>query len=609
MTPDDARKQMIGLLKQYKTEDAQKAIELRDSRKEEIKNHYKRLKERIKTEYWRLLEENKKYDRELEIVRTLEGIREAFKHEDAFTEEEINQECHHSAFEIGEICEGNWAQETFHIVKEISNFAKGRYIPNQITSIGEMSWNIHVVDASPPDENLPEVSSPDACPQDACPPDTSPPLSDGGYGEIYIDEYQPNFFKQEAINSQMTMSSSLLNLLDPEKIPKKSQKNREKKLELGQTSPKKVDRNIYGESGFGALEFEVNNQKLAPKKMKEFKYDSTIHGKRSINIKKSTLNPKAVEFMNPSSIGERPPKRSTNEIEIHQARTIDITRCREAKLVVKIDDKFDKPMGIGGGRNKVFIPNSLDKAGQVFIYSHRGDYVATLNPPGRKFVTPTSAVEISKNGETFYYVKDNVQVFIFKERMIDMEKSTSNIEFIKAFGLHELGKMPVGLSLINDILYIVHEGFKISGFTLDGKKLSTCDVNWRFSRISNSPCNPPRIRYANSHDKSLFLACMNNFVVFESNPSGEILRIFGEGQGNTVSRMSQPAGMTFDRYGNFIIADSKNHRLLIFDRKDGKSRVLRYNAKFKRPSDVHLHDSGILSVASLDGNIYLLELQ
>ena len=67
----------------------------------------------------------------------------------------------------------------------------------------------------------------------------------------------------------------------------------------------------------------------------------------------------------------------------------------------------------------------------------------------------------------------------------------------------------------------------------------------------------PRIRYARNNGRNpefLYLSDMTNFCVHLAMPDGKILQSFGTGQGFRPDQFQQPAGLTIDCDGNFIIA-------------------------------------------------------
>ena len=64
----------------------------------------------------------------------------------------------------------------------------------------------------------------------------------------------------------------------------------------------------------------------------------------------------------------------------------------------------------------------------------------------------------------------------------------------------------------------------------------------------------PRIRYANSHGTTLYLSDMANAQVHLATTDGAILRSVGHGFGIKLGHFAQPAGVSIDAHGAFLIA-------------------------------------------------------
>ena len=64
----------------------------------------------------------------------------------------------------------------------------------------------------------------------------------------------------------------------------------------------------------------------------------------------------------------------------------------------------------------------------------------------------------------------------------------------------------------------------------------------------------PRIRFARNYKDMLYLADMANNCVLLVDFNGDIKHIAGTGAGRSTSQFAQPAGLTIDAVGNFIIA-------------------------------------------------------
>ena len=99
---------------------------------------------------------------------------------------------------------------------------------------------------------------------------------------------------------------------------------------------------------------------------------------------------------------------------------------------------------------------------------------------------------------------------------------------------------------------VIDQNVWIVKFNADGKLDSKVELDYKSSRMQK-----PRIRYARNNGRNpefLYLSDMTNFCVHLAMPDGKILQSFGTGQGFRPDQFQQPAGLTIDCDGNFIIA-------------------------------------------------------
>ena len=104
------------------------------------------------------------------------------------------------------------------------------------------------------------------------------------------------------------------------------------------------------------------------------------------------------------------------------------------------------------------------------------------------------------------------------------------------------------LFYLDQIRTIIND-FQIFTFSLNGELLSELSIQWE-EKLNERP----RIRFARNFNDTLYLACMANHCVLLVDHSGNIKHIAGEGYGRSHVQFTQPAGLTVDSQGNFIIA-------------------------------------------------------
>jgi DNA-binding beta-propeller fold protein YncE len=123
-----------------------------------------------------------------------------------------------------------------------------------------------------------------------------------------------------------------------------------------------------------------------------------------------------------------------------------------------------------------------------------------------------------------------------------------------------------------------------------------------------------------SKSKCRFLHCLNGKrvyivdlgfdCVYVLSLKETIVRSFGE-TGKKNGQFWDPAGLVSDQFGNTIIADSRNHRLQVFDRSRKFVGQVKFREQLKRPSGIYLdQEEAALYILNLWGNSmvkYILE--
>ena len=149
----------------------------------------------------------------------------------------------------------------------------------------------------------------------------------------------------------------------------------------------------------------------------------------------------------------------------------------------------------------------------------------------------------------------------------------------------------------------VIKGHQIACFSLEGEHKSSIPINWQGVVEQR-----PRIRFARNHKDTLYLACMANNQVLITDNQGNIKHIAGRGYGKGPDQFTQPAGLSIDSVGNFIVADSTNHRFLHFSAVGEPRGQIKTNIPTKRPADCYLTDTGRFYTCLLNGTVHIFQL-
>ena len=115
----------------------------------------------------------------------------------------------------------------------------------------------------------------------------------------------------------------------------------------------------------------------------------------------------------------------------------------QCDLLCTIDDKFNKPMGLGVVKDHLIIANSCEHS--VVVYDRKGNYIAYLRADCKYNMPTVISSWENENGETEILVKDETQIYVF-----DMK-----FQFKKRFGKGDLRKMPCGIMIVKGFLYLV----------------------------------------------------------------------------------------------------------------------------------------------------------
>ena len=109
-----------------------------------------------------------------------------------------------------------------------------------------------------------------------------------------------------------------------------------------------------------------------------------------------------------------------------------------------------------------------------------------------------------------------------------------------------------------------------------------------------------RCRFLGVYEDHVFAVDLGLNQVFVCDFDGGHVSNFGA-KGRRVGEFEDAAGIAFDGFGNFIIADSKNSRLQAFDARRNLLGIVKCTDIPTRPSAIYISGDGALYVCSIWG--------
>ena len=169
--------------------------------------------------------------------------------------------------------------------------------------------------------------------------------------------------------------------------------------------------------------FRISGEK---NEVEDYEVISEYHGDRTESDVSYASSPEVI------------PRASISLVRTEKSRTINISavhaqqKSLNAQLVIKIDDKFKNPMGLGVTPNLIIIANSCENS--VVAYDHKGNFKTYIRTE-EAFKMPTVILVLDSG---MVYIKDDTQVHVFDREL----------QYIKVFGKEIIRRMPVGLMCI-----------------------------------------------------------------------------------------------------------------------------------------------------------------
>jgi len=276
------------------------------------------------------------------------------------------------------------------------------------------------------------------------------------------------------------------------------------------------------------------------------------------------------------------PGQSSKPINIlKEVSIIDGTPQLVAKSVLNIKD-ITSPIGITVLHNKNFvISNPSDDS--VIMFNPDGKLLSRIKSI-RPFKRPTDMATLS-TGE--FVARDDVGLQLFGQ----------NGEFVKVLGGNEIDQC-FGVSEDEEgrILTINFNKQKGKGGITDpgetdifficpksGAVVKRIELTDIISNKLKSKC-----RFLNYRHHTIYIVDLGLDNIYKltvrGDPEASIIGRTGSGPG----QLKDPAGLVVDLYGNFIVADSLNHRLQIFNNIGNYVGLVKVDLPVNRPSGIYL---------------------
>jgi len=259
------------------------------------------------------------------------------------------------------------------------------------------------------------------------------------------------------------------------------------------------------------------------------------------------------------------------------------------KCVLKVSENLSSPIGMTVLPNKsIIVGSSVDNSAKILRPD--GTLLAPVNSI-RQFVKPTDMATLS-TGE--FVIRDDLGLQLFSEDGVYI-KSCGTKQIDKCFGLAEDeggniitinwaqpsrsskpgSKGNGGLTDVGetDVFFISRETGEVV------KKIELTDI---ISDKTKSKC-----RFLRYHNNTLYIVDIGLDCIYKLKTDCNEVSIVG-GTGTGLNKFRDPAGIVVDDFGNFIVADSKNHRLQIFDQDENFIGFVAVDLPIRRPSGIYL---------------------
>jgi len=313
---------------------------------------------------------------------------------------------------------------------------------------------------------------------------------------------------------------------------------------------------------------------------------------------KSLLTPEQLRIMNGTSVIT-----SLNLLKFVTDSPNSI-RHLPVKKMLQISQDVKEPIGITILQNKnIVIASTGDDSVKIFSQSGK---VITLVQSGRLFKRPSDMATLSTGD---FVVRDDQGLQLFTEEGAFIRNLGQN-QIDRCYGVTEDEKGRIvtingvrpssrskpgekgkgGLTDVGetDIFYIDQK----TGAVV--KRIELVDI---VQDKTKSKC-----RFLNYFQGTVYIVDLGLDCIYTLNTDGNHAEMFGS-SGTGSGQFQDPAGLVLDDNGNIIVADSRNHRLQIFNSQNEFVGIVKVDVPLRRPSGIYLDKKHAeLSVLNYWGN-------
>ncbi|RUS80170.1 hypothetical protein EGW08_012059 [Elysia chlorotica] len=218
---------------------------------------------------------------------------------------------------------------------------------------------------------------------------------------------------------------------------------------------------------------------------------------------------------------------------------------------------------------------------------------------GITFLRPSAVASDSNDN---LYIKDDICVQIFN----------SEGNRTKTIGM-QIFKFPFGIALANvpergPALFVLETNVrcpKLFRYLIREDKLQSCEYQpaLRFGSARS------KLRFFAIHKDKVLASDLGASTMYLSDLYGQALRRFGS-IGYQNGQFVEPSGVTVDRNGYWLVADSRNDRVQVFSNEGDFVGHIKFSQPIRRPSGIHLSSDGTLYVINfIDHCIHVYSLR
>jgi len=254
-------------------------------------------------------------------------------------------------------------------------------------------------------------------------------------------------------------------------------------------------------------------------------------------------------------------------------------------------ESLHKPIGMCLLQNgNIVVASTFED--KVKMFSATGKFLSLVTSPESSFEHPSDMVTLH-TGQ--FVVRDNTRVQVFSPMGTHVRTLWQDKGQDKCYGLAQdkegrlVTIMETRRQKKTDLLFFDLETGKLA------RKIEMEDI---IPDKSRSKC-----RFLTCQLGKLFITDLGLDCVYILDPATISVKVFGC-TGSGLGQLSDPAGLVVDTVGNMIVADSKNHRLCLYDMEGKFICNLTLSPEARRPSGVVLDkENKELYVLTLQGRV------